>query len=146
MTQATRMTDPERIPVIIGVGQVNDRPEDPDQGLDSLGLMVAALTVAAADADISLTEIDSLAIVDQISFHSLGKLPEPLAAAIGATPKVNYQSDAPHGDTPIRLLNEAANRIGAGEVKLAAIVGAEALRTAAGRAAKAAFSHKRLCG
>ena len=38
----------------------------------------------------------------------------------------------------MRLLNEAANRIGAGEVKLAAIVGAEALRTAAGRAAKAA--------
>jgi len=132
------MTDPERIPVIIGVGQVNDRPEDPDQGLDSLGLMVAALQVAAEDAGVPLADIDSLAIVDQISFHSLGKLPEPLAAAIGASPAINYQSAAPHGDTPVRLLNEAANRIGAGEVRLAAIVGAEALRTAAGRAAKAA--------
>ncbi len=132
------MTDPERIPVIIGVGQVNDRPDDPDKGLDSLGLMVAALKVAAEDAGVSLTELDSLAIVDQISFHGLGKLCEPLAAAIGANPAINYQSAAPHGDTPVRLLNEAANRIGAGEVKLAAIVGAEALRTAAGRAAKAA--------
>ncbi|WP_411340789.1 acetyl-CoA acetyltransferase [Sphingopyxis sp. J-6] len=132
------MTDPERIPVIIGVGQVNDRPDDPDQGLDSLGLMVAALEVAAADAGVPLAEIDSLAIVDQISFHHLGKLCEPLAAAIGSNPAINYQSAAPHGDTPVRLLNEAANRIGAGEVKLAAIVGAEALRTAAGRAAKAA--------
>ncbi len=132
------MTDPERIPVIIGVGQVNDRPADPDEGLDSLGLMVAALRVAAEDAGVPLAEINSLAIVDQISFHSLGKLPEPLAAAIGASPAINYQSAAPHGDTPVRLLNEAANRIGAGEVKLAAIVGAEALRTAAGRAAKAA--------
>lgn len=132
------MTDPERIPVIIGVGQVNDRPADPDEGLDSLGLMVAALRVAAEDAGVPLAEIDSLAIVDQISFHSLGKLPEPLAAAIGASPAINYQSAAPHGDTPVRLLNEAANRIGAGKVKLAAIVGAEALRTAAGRAAKAA--------
>ncbi len=28
------MTDPERIPVIIGVGQLNDRPDDPDQGLE----------------------------------------------------------------------------------------------------------------
>ena len=28
---------------IIGVGQINDRPEDPDNGLDPLGLMVAAL-------------------------------------------------------------------------------------------------------
>ncbi len=132
------MTDPERIPVIIGVGQVGDRPEDPDQGLDSLGLMVAALEVAAEDAGVPLAEIDSLAIVDQISFHHLGKLCEPLAAAIGANPAINYQSAAPHGDTPVRLLNEAANRIGAGEVKLAAIVGGEALRTAAGRAAKAA--------
>ncbi|MBB6428079.1 acetyl-CoA acetyltransferase [Sphingopyxis sp. JAI128] len=132
------MTDPERIPVIIGVGQVCDRPGDPDQGLDSLDLMVAALELAAEDAAVPLAEIDSLAIVDQISFRHLGKLCEPLAAAIGAAPAISYQSAAPHGDTPVRLLNEAANRIGAGEVKLAAIVGAEALRTAAGRAAKAA--------
>ncbi len=134
------MTDPERIPVIIAGGQVNDRPTDPDDGLDSLGLMVAALRAAEADAGVGplLGDLDSLAIVDQISFRHLGKLCEPLAAAIGASPTVNYQSDAPHGDTPIRLLNEAANRIGAGEVRLAAVVGAEALRTAAGRAAKAA--------
>src|SRR3546814_7737568 len=43
------MTDPERIPVIIRVGQLNDRPEDPDDGLDSLELMVAALKLAADD-------------------------------------------------------------------------------------------------
>ena len=118
------MTDPERIPVIIGVGQINDRPEDPATGLDSLGLMVAALHLAEADAggDV-LAKLDSLAIVDQISFRDLGNLCEPLAAAIGAEPPVNYQSEAPHGDTPIRLLNEAANRIGAGQVRLAAVVG-----------------------
>jgi acetyl-CoA acetyltransferase len=76
--------------------------------------------------------------LNQISFRHLGNLCEPLAKAIGANPAVNYQSEAPHGDTPIRLLNEAANRIGAGEIKLAAVVGAEALRTAAGLAALAA--------
>jgi acetyl-CoA C-acetyltransferase len=134
------MTDPERIPVIIGGGQVNDRPADPDDGLDSLGLMAAALRAAEADAGVGalLVDIDSLGIVDQISFRDLGTLCDPLAAAIGAQPAINYQSDAPHGDTPIRLLNEAANRIGAGEVRLAAIAGGEALRTAAGRAAKRA--------
>lgn len=133
------MTDPERIPVIIGVGQVNDRPADPDTGLDSLGLMVAALRAAEADAGGGiLTRLDSLTIVDQISFRELGNLCAPLAAAIGAVPKVSYQSKAPHGDTPIRLLNEAANAIGAGEVRLAAVAGGEALRTAAGRAAKRA--------
>jgi len=128
------MSDPERIPVIIGVGQINDRPDDPATGLDSLGLMVSALRLAEQDAggDV-LATLDSLAIVDQISFRNLGNLCDPLATAIGATPAINYQSEAPHGDTPIRLLNEAANRIGAGEIRLAAVVGGEALRTAAAR-------------
>ena len=42
-------TDPERMPVIVGVGQINDRPEDPEQGLDSLGLMTHALRRAAGN-------------------------------------------------------------------------------------------------
>ncbi|MEP7351374.1 MAG: acetyl-CoA acetyltransferase [Sphingorhabdus sp.] len=129
------MTNPERIPVIIGVGQINDRPTHPDDGMNSLGLMIEALRIAETDGGGDLlTKLDSLAIVDQISFSELGNLCAPLADAIEATPAINYQSEAPHGDTPIRLLNEAANRIGAGEISLAAVVGGEALRTAAQRA------------
>ena len=132
-------TDPERIPVIIGVGQLNDRPASPELGLDPPGLMAAALRLAEADAGGNLLhDLDSLAIVDQISFRHLGNLCDSVARAIGARPPVNYQTEAPHGDTPIRLLNEAANRIGEGKASLAAIVGAEALRTAAGLAALAA--------
>ena len=89
------MTDPERIPVIIGVGQINDRPDDPDQGLDSLGLMVAALKIAADDAGVPLADIDSLAIVDQISFHHLGKLCEPLAAAILSAATISPSESSP---------------------------------------------------
>jgi len=141
------ITDPERVPVIIGVGQLNDRPESPEQGLDPPGLMGAALRLALADGtgpggDNLLSRLDSLAIVDQISFRHLGNLCERVAHAIGASPSINYQSEAPHGDTPIRLLNEAANRIGAGEIRLAAIVGAEALRTGAGLAALAATQNE----
>ena len=133
------MTDPERIPVIIGVGQLNDRPESPELGLDPPGLMAAALRLAEADAGGNLLrDLDSLAIVDQISFRHLGNLCASVAHAIGANPPISYQSEAPHGDTPIRLLNEAANRIGEGKASLAAVVGAEALRTAAGLAALAA--------
>ena len=56
------MTDPERIPVIIGVGQINDRPADPDQGMDSLGLMVAALRAAEMGCDALLkgTSVDGI--------------------------------------------------------------------------------------
>ncbi len=131
--------DPERIPVIVGVGQFNDRPENPDDGLDSVGLMVEALRLAEADAGEDwLADIDSLSIVEQISFPNLTDLHDVVAARIGASPTHRETSPLPHGDTPIRFLNEAANRIGAGETRIAAIVGGEGLRTAAHLQRKAA--------
>ena len=42
------MSDPERTPVIVGVGQVNDRASDLNQALDSVGLMHAALNASPA--------------------------------------------------------------------------------------------------
>ncbi|MFT6610008.1 MAG: acetyl-CoA C-acetyltransferase, partial [Qipengyuania sp.] len=42
--------DPENIPVIVGVGQVNDRPENPGDGLDPIHLMAEALRRADANA------------------------------------------------------------------------------------------------
>jgi acetyl-CoA C-acetyltransferase len=127
--------DPERTPVIIAVGQVNDRPENPVEGMDSLELMAAALRAADADGGGGLlADIDWLGIISQISFNQLGNLCEPLAAAIGASPKFALQTPKPHGDSPLLLLAEAANAIGRGEAGLAAVVGAEALRTAAARA------------
>jgi acetyl-CoA C-acetyltransferase len=59
----------------------------------------------------------------------------PLAERLGASPRFCYKSAYGSGDSPLLLLNEAANRIGAGEIKVAAVVGGEALRTAARRAA-----------
>ncbi|HTB86400.1 MAG TPA: hypothetical protein VK743_00535, partial [Steroidobacteraceae bacterium] len=58
------------IPVIIGVGQVNDHEErdKASAGLDSLGLMEAALRAADLDAGGGwLHQLDSLGVVDQIS-------------------------------------------------------------------------------
>ncbi len=131
-------TDPERIPVIVGVGQLNDRPADPRDGLDSAGLMEAALREAEQDAGgIWLADLDSLALVDQISFRELNPIAPALAGRIGARPKICEQTPIPSGDSPILLLNEAANRIGAGEIRIAAVAGGEALRTAAHRAAAA---------
>ncbi|TPG13223.1 acetyl-CoA acetyltransferase [Sphingomonas oligophenolica] len=131
-----RAVDPARVPVIVGVGQVEDREPDPFAARDSLGLMVDALHAADADAGGGwLAEVDSLDVVDQISFRDLNPLVDPLAAALGMSPARRAQTAMPMGDSPVRLLNEAANRIGAGETRVAAIVGAEALRTAARRAA-----------
>ena len=133
------MKDQEsRIPVIVGVGQVNDRPADPTLGLDPGDLMEAALRRAEADGGGGwLSRLDSLAQVDQVSFPHLGDLSAHLAARLGASPKLCAKTPSAMGDSPVRLLNEAANLIGPGEIGVAAVVGAEALRTAAARTAAA---------
>jgi acetyl-CoA C-acetyltransferase len=81
-------------------------------------------------------------------------LPGPLAEFCGAKPRFAYQTKYPGGDSPILLLNEAANRIAAGEIQSAAVVGGEALKTAMRAAAgqlgnavrqaatRPAFSHR----
>lgn len=131
--------DPERVAVIVGVGQVNDRPADPALGMEPLDLMRAALEAAEADAGGGwLADVDSVAVVQQISFRKTNPLAEKVAAAIGATPSLAYESVGPNGDSPILLLDEASNRIARGEIRVAAVVGAEALRTASQRAAAAA--------
>lgn len=135
------MTDQEKIPVIVGVGQYNDRPEKPDDGLDSLGLMENALRIANENAGGGwLSSIESLATVRQISYPDIENIDQLLADRLGAGPRHLETTKMPSGDSPILLLNEAANRIGSGEVKVAAIVGGEALRTAANEARKRAPS------
>jgi acetyl-CoA C-acetyltransferase len=100
--------------------------------------MEAALRAADNDAAGGwLPRIESLGVVDQISYPQLGDPSAPLAKRVGATPRICYKSGYASGDSPLKLLNEAANRIGDGEISVAAVAGGEALRTAA-RAAQAA--------
>lgn len=131
----------DRIPVIVGVGQVNDRPDVPTEGLDSLGLMVEALRRADEDAGGGwLAAAKGVLVVDQIAFPKLGDLSGPVAEAIGADPVVCRKTKYPMGDSPIRLLNEAANLVGSGEAETVVVTGGEALRTAAARARAAAMA------
>lgn len=126
----------ERTPVIVGVGQVNDRPERPEDGLDPIGLMAEALRRADRDAGGGmLAECGSLAVVSQLAWPQLSPVDGKLAEALGIAPAHSEQTAMPNGDSPIRLLHEAANRIGAGDARICAVVGAEALRTASKLAA-----------
>lgn len=131
------MTDETRIPVIVGGGQINDRPADDAAGLNSLELMEAALRAADADGGGGwLALLQSLTVVDQLSFAELGDVSRPLAERIAASPTHCEKTRYPSGDSPVLLLNEAAQRIARGALQVAAVVGAEALRTAAKRAAQ----------
>lgn len=125
--------DAERTPVIVGVGQVNDRPAHPSEGLDPVALMAEAMRRADADGGGGwLKSCDSLAVVSQLGWPQLNPVDGRLAALLEIAPPRREQTAKPNGESPVRLLNEAANRIGAGESKVCAVVGGEALRTAAG--------------
>ncbi len=127
------MTEPARLPVILGVGQIVDRPADPAEGLDALQLMAAAIDRADTDAGGGLiARCDWLAIVPQLSFPDIDPLTQ-LPAALGIAPTHVEQAGMASGDTPVRYLNDAANAIATGEATVAIIVGGEALRTAAMR-------------
>lgn len=131
------MTDPNRIPVIVGIGEINDRPAAEADGLDSVGLMAAAARAADSDAGGGwLDRCDWVAITPQISFRALD-VPPLLREALGFAPAHMFEAPSADGDSPVRHINDAANAIGSGEAGVCLLVGGEAVRTAARRAAAA---------
>ncbi|MEZ5694870.1 MAG: acetyl-CoA acetyltransferase [Sphingomonadaceae bacterium] len=131
--------NPECVPVIVGVGQINDRPDNPLEGLDSAQLMAEALRLADADAGGGwLADAGGLAVVQQISMPALNPCAPRVAQALGIDPAQSSDTELPHGDSPVRLLDEAAGRIARGESRIELVTGGEALRTAGARAKAAA--------
>jgi acetyl-CoA C-acetyltransferase len=119
----------DRIPVIVGVGEIVDRPKEIAEGLEPLSLLVEALKRAETDSGGRLLgEIDSLDIVSFLSWRY--RDPEKLLSSrLGIQPKHAYYGPV-GGESPIRYLHEAAQRIARGECSVAAVCGAEAQSTA----------------
>jgi acetyl-CoA C-acetyltransferase len=128
MTTTTRLPE-DRIPVIVGVGEITDRPKEIAAGLEPLTLLEEALKRAEADSGGKLLgEISSLDIVNFLSWRY--RDPEQqLADRLGIKPKHAYYGPV-GGESPIRYLHEAAQRIARGECRVAAVCGAEAQSTA----------------
>ena len=118
-----------RIPVIVGVGEIVDRPNDIAAGLEPLTLLQQALERAEADSGATLLgEIQSLDVVNFLSWRY--RDPEKLLAArLGIAPAHLYYGPV-GGESPIRYIHEAAQRIARGECEVAAVCGAEAQSTA----------------
>jgi acetyl-CoA C-acetyltransferase len=129
MTNPPSPLPDDRIPVIVGIGEIVDRPKEVTDGLEPLGLLVEALRRAEADSGGRLLgEIESLDIVNFLSWRY--RDPERLLSErLGITPKHAYYGPV-GGESPVRYLHEAAQRIARGECSVAAVCGAEAQSTA----------------
>ena len=129
MPNPTAPASDDRIPVIVGIGEIVDRPKEITEGLEPLILLEQALRRAEADSGARLLgEIGSLDIVNFLSWRY--RDPEiQLAGRLGIKPKHAYYGPV-GGESPIRYLHEAAQRIARGECDVAAVCGAEAQSTA----------------
>jgi acetyl-CoA C-acetyltransferase len=119
----------DRIPVIVGIGEIVDRPKDITDGLEPLDLLEQALRRAEQDAGAKLLgEVQSLDVVNFLSWRY--RDPEQLLAhRLGVSPAHCYYGPV-GGESPIRYIHEAAKRIARGECSVAAVCGAEAQSTA----------------
>jgi acetyl-CoA C-acetyltransferase len=129
MPNPTSAVSEHRIPVIVGVGEIVDRPKDISAGLEPLTLLEQALKRAEEDSGTKLLgEIGSLDVVNFLSWRY--RDPEKqLATRLGIKPAHLYYGPV-GGESPIRYLHEAAQRIARGECSVAAVCGAEAQSTA----------------
>ncbi|MGB8842317.1 MAG: hypothetical protein WCC64_14750, partial [Aliidongia sp.] len=88
----------ERIPVIIGVGEINDRPDVAAEGMDSADLMAEALRLADQDAGGGwLAALDSLHIVNQISWP-IDDILRAVPGRLGIAPP-HVVTDGPNGES-----------------------------------------------
>ncbi|GIW44020.1 MAG: acetyl-CoA acetyltransferase [Candidatus Binatia bacterium] len=120
----------DRIPILVGGGQVTQRDVEPAEALEPLRLMATAAERAADDAWVrieALAELDLVAVVNILGW-SYANPPGALAAHFQASPRQLWYSTL-GGNTPQWLVNEIAARIAAGEVRFALLAGAEALAT-----------------
>ena len=131
----------KQTPVIIGVGQYTDRLDSPQyRGLSSVELAVEAASSACRDAhnDARLVaQIDGIGALrtfeDSIPRYStpFGKsdnFPHSIARRLGATARTAVWAKV-GGDTPQTLVSEFCERVATGEMRLALIVGSEAIST-----------------
>ncbi|WP_342244609.1 hypothetical protein [Pseudomonas sp. OTU5201] len=119
------MIDPQRIPVIVGIGECIDR----DNLHEPRVLLAEAARLAGAEAPGLLQQVDSIDVVAIMScqYDKIGQL---LANDLGIAPARAEESVA-GGEKPVRLLGEVAERIAAGTSQVALVCGAEAMRTRA---------------
>jgi acetyl-CoA C-acetyltransferase len=124
------MTQPfaDDLPVIVGVGEITDRPADDEAGLEPLHLILRAAQQANQDAGGGwLSRIDRLDVVPQLTwpYKDLSGL---VADNLGIAPERPVHEEV-SGDSPVRLLMSAAQAIAERKATVALVCGGEAMES-----------------
>ncbi len=115
-----------RTPVIVGVAQRSQRPDDLSTALEASALMTACVREAAADAGAPglLTRLDAVAVVfGAWRYSDPGRLIADSVGSPSAATLLSYHG----GNTPQSYVNEMATRIQRGDLDVAVITGAETI-------------------
>ncbi|HLK44487.1 MAG TPA: hypothetical protein VKT18_00800, partial [Acidimicrobiales bacterium] len=125
-----------RTPVLVGVGQVTSRPSpgDPSTWTEPLALMTAAVVRASEDAasraggrTALLERVDELVAIPSFVWH-VADPARRVADELSLTPRSTVLAYV-GGTSPERAVLDASRRIQAGELDVAVIVGAEAMKS-----------------
>lgn len=119
-----------RTPVIVGVGQTQQRFDDPTQALEPIELLATAARAADEDAHAHrslLAHVDTIAVADMVSW----KYADPgalLGRILEASPRTTITTTV-GGHTPQMLVNRLAPTIAGGERDVVLLGGAETVHT-----------------
>ena len=116
--------DPQRIPVLVGLGQSIER----DDTTDAVRLAARAAEAAFEDAPGLRDTITRLSMV-AVSFSPIGLAPASEVADRLELSDLECETTTPGGNTPQWLMNRACDEIARGELRSTLIVGAEATRS-----------------
>ena len=116
-----------RTPVIVGVGQVTQKLEDPSAGSEPIDLLAEAGRTALADSGGRNLTVDTISVAAIISW----RYPDPaalLGRRLGIEPRTTIHSTT-GGNSPQMILNRIATGIQSGEHDVVMIGGVECMYT-----------------
>jgi acetyl-CoA C-acetyltransferase len=120
----------ENTPILVGGAQLVQRDADPAEAFEPIAMLERVSRDAAEDAGGGarlLADADSVAVVDVAAWDAKN-VPGLLAERILASPAHEIVTGI-GGETPLVLVNELANRIAAGESRIAVVAGCNNIKT-----------------